>query len=219
MDISSFIGKDNIDLSFIGKDGLVIQYEDIVSLIGFNIIKYLRSKKLNNKIIKMSIEDILISYFDRESEDISDWLSAFGIDNFDINDYKESINTFSPNMLYSFKIFDTAYNNGIKNLIIYSEFYSSVIEKYLKFYNIPVQYKYGNIVNVLKDNVNCTYITSSPANIKKCLNVDVPFALTIIDDFMYVAPILTDGTVEQLRIKNVFVQFTSILSGGFIKDI
>lgn len=219
MDISSFIGKDNIDLSFIGKEGLLIQYEDVVSLIGFNIIKYLRSKNMNSKMSKMSIEDILLNYLNRDSEDIGEWLSKeFDINNFNIDDFKESINTFAPNLLYSFKIFDTAYRNGIKKLMIYSNFYSSVIEKYLQFYELPIEYVYGNIEDVLNKNMNCTYITSSVNNIRKCSNVKTPFALTIVDDFMYVAPILTDGTVDKLRANNIFVQFTGIISGGFIKD-
>lgn len=34
-----------VDLSFIGKEGMIIQYEDIISLVGFNIVKYLRKKR------------------------------------------------------------------------------------------------------------------------------------------------------------------------------
>ena len=63
----------------------------------------------------MSIEDILLSYINREHENIAIWLKeTFDIDNFNINDYIESTNTFQPNLLYAFKIVDTAYKNGIK---------------------------------------------------------------------------------------------------------
>lgn len=213
------IKDDSIDLSFIGKDGLIIQYEDIVSLVGFNVIRYIRSKNISNEISKMSISDILLSYFNRESEDISKWLSdEFNIENFNISDYNNSINTYSPNLLYSYKVFMNAYQNGIKNLMIYSNEHSSIIEKFIKFYDVPIKYVYGDIINTINDNPNCTYITSSPSNINKCLNTGVPFALTIVDDFMYVSPLLVDGSIDSLRDKNIFVQFTSILSGGFINE-
>lgn len=207
-----------IDLSFIGKDGLIIQYEDIVSLTGFNIIKYLRKNNINNdKVSGMSISDILLSYINREHEDIAIWLKeTFDIDSFNINDYIESTNTFQPNLLYAFKIIDTAYKNGVKNIIVHSEIESTVIRDLLKLFQVPIEYTHGDIVPVLNKHVNYTYITSSPANIKKCIDVTVPFALTIVDDFMYVSNIILNKIDERLREKNIYVCYTSILSAGLI---
>ena len=206
-----------VDFSFIGKEGLIVQYEDVVSMIGFNVITYLRSKNVCNKASKMSEEDILLSYLNREKEDISAWLKReFDVD-FDINEYLESIHALRPNMQYSYKVFDTAYKNGIKNLIVHSNQYSPIIEKFVtQSYQLPVKYTYGDIVPVLNSNKNATFLTSNPNNIKACLNVKVPMALTIVDDFMYVADILLDKVDEQLRERNVFVCFTGVISAGII---
>lgn len=206
-----------VDLSFIGKEGLIIQYEDIVSLIGFNIMKYFRSKKVNDVVNRMSIQDVLLSYINRESESVPEWIKkTFGID-CDIDDYMESINALQPNMLYSYKVFDSAYKNGVKNLVIHSNKKSEVIEKMLETYQLPIEYTYGDIVPVLKARKNYTYMTSLPSNIYKCLNdVDVPFALTIVDDFMYTADIIINKVDEALRKHGVYVCYTSILSAGII---
>ena len=206
-----------VDLSFIGKDGLIIQYEDIVSATGFNIMKYLRSKNFDNVSSKMSVEDILLSYINRKSENISVWMrDMVGIDDFKLDDYRDSINTFQPNFLYAFKMFDTAYKNGIRNLILHSDFECDVIRNLLGLFSVPIKYTYGDIVPVLNDNQNVTYITASPKNIERCLHVNVPFALTICDDYMYVSKVIADKTTERLRARNVFVSFTGILSGGLI---
>ena len=205
-----------VDFSFIGKDGLIIQYEDIISLTGFNIIKYFRANKVNDKACKMSIQDILLSYINRPDYDVQKWLkNEFDID-CNIDDYMESINTLQPNMIYSYKVFDSAYKNGIKNLIIHSEKKSHVIERFIETYQIPIKYTYGDIIPVLKDNKNSTYITSLPSNIYKCLDIQTPISLTIVDDFMYVADIIINKVDERLRERNVYVCYTSILSAGII---
>ena len=69
-----------LDLQFIGREGLIIDYTDIVSMIGFNIAKYIRSKNTCKKLDRMSIEDILLSYINRSTEDISEWLRTFDIE-------------------------------------------------------------------------------------------------------------------------------------------
>lgn len=207
-----------IDFSFIGKDGLIIQYEDVISLVGYNIIKYLRKNNIDNKIIsKMSIEDILLSYINRENEDISIWLNqTFEIDDFDINDYKDSINTFQPNLMYAFKIVETAYRNGISNIIIHSDIKSNIIKKMTELFNVPIEYTFGDIVPVLDKHMNYTFITASPKNIMRCLDTSVPFALTIIEDFLYVGDIIIKKIDEKLRNKDIYVCYTSILSAGLI---
>lgn len=205
-----------VDFSFIGKEGLIIQYEDIVSLIGFNVVKYFRSKNVNDKACKMSVEDILLSYFNRTTEDVSTWLkSEFDID-LDVKDYLNSVGLLQPNVRYAYKIFDSAYKNGIKNLIIHSNLYSPVIEQFVGAFPFPVKYTHGDIVSVLNNNMNATFITSSPSNIEKCLDVKVPFALTIVDDYMYLADLVTNKFDEKLRKQNVFVLYTSIISAGII---
>jgi hypothetical protein len=55
-----------VDFSFVGKEGIIIQYEDIISMVGFNVIRYLRAKNANEKAMGMSLEDILLSYINRE---------------------------------------------------------------------------------------------------------------------------------------------------------
>ena len=87
-----------IDFSFIGKEGLIIQYEDIISLMGFNVACYLREQKAFEKINKMSTADILLSYINRSTEDISSWLKKeFDID-FDIKNYIDSFAMLRPNL-------------------------------------------------------------------------------------------------------------------------
>lgn len=205
-----------IDFSFVGKEGLIIQYEDIISLIGFNVVKYFRSKNVNDKACKMSVEDILLSYLNRTTEDISTWLKIeFDID-FDIKDYQDSVALLQPNARYAYKIFDSAYKNGIKNLIIHSNSYSPVIEKFVNAFQVPIKYTHGDIVPILNENKNATFITSSLSNIEKCLDVKVPIALTIVDDYMYLADLINNKFDERLRKQNVFVLYTSILSAGII---
>lgn len=206
-----------VDLSFIGKEGLIIQYEDLISLIGFNIMKYFRNQNANDIVCGMSVKDILLDYINRESEDVSKWIyEKFGI-RCRTEDYLESINALQPNFLYSYKIFDSAYKNGIKNLIVHSENYSKVIEQFIATYQLPIRYTYGDIVPVLNDNKNATFMTSLPSNIKKCLTVNVPFALTIVDDFGYTSEIIINKTDEELRKRSIFVCYTSILSAGMIQ--
>lgn len=205
-----------VDFSFIGKEGLIIQYEDIISLTGFNIVKYFRANKANDKACKMSIQDILLSYINRPDYDVQKWLkNDFDIE-CNLDDFMESINTLQPNMMYSYKVFDAAYKNGCKNLIIHSENKSHVIERFIETYQIPIKYTYGDIIPVLKENKNSTYITSLPSNIYKCLDNQTPIALTIVDDFMYVADIIIKKIDEELRKKNTYVCYTSILSAGIM---
>lgn len=205
-----------VDFSFIGKEGLIIDYEDIVSMIGVNILKYFKSKNVNDKINKMSVEDILLSYLNRQTEDISEWLKTFDIDNFNMMDYNESIKMLQPNLLYSYKLFLSAYKNGIKNLIVHSQYESNTIREYIKTYQVPIEYVYGDILPILETKRNYTYTTSSPTNIKKCLSLTQPIALVIVDDYMHLSDIVKDKIPQKLNEKNVYTMFTSVISAGFI---
>lgn len=205
-----------IDLSFVGKEGVIIQYEDIISMIGFNVIRYLRSKNANDIAVRMSLEDILLSYINRQNEDPGIWLKeTFGID-FKVKDYLDSINAFQPNWLYSYKLFDAAYKNGIKKLMIYSEHEIPIIRKVKSSYDIPIEYVHGDIKPIIEQNVNCTLITASEKTIKRCLETDVPITITIVEDFLSLAPIVVDGIGDKLKETNKYVCYTSIISGGFI---
>jgi hypothetical protein len=205
-----------LDFSFVGKEGLIIQYEDVISLIGFNVIRYLRAKNANEKAMGMSLEDILLSYINREKENPEIWLKdEFGVD-FKVEDYLESINAFQPNWLYSYKVFDAAYKNGIKNLKIYSVYDIPIIKKILTSFPAPVEFVTGDIVPVLEKNKNVTLITASEQTLKRCLETDIPAAITVVDDFLHLAPIVIDKIDDKLRGRNKYVSFTSVRSGGFI---
>lgn len=205
-----------LDFSFVGREGLIIQYEDVISLIGFNVIRYLRTKNANEKAMGMSLEDILLSYINREKENPEIWLKdEFGVD-FKVEDYLESINAFQPNWLYSYKVFDAAYKNGVRKLMIYSELDTPIIKQIIPSFQVPVEYVSGDIVPILKKHPNITLTTASSKTLKRCLESDVPAAITVVDDFLHLAPIVIDKIDEKLKERNKFVCYTSIRSGGFI---
>lgn len=205
-----------IDISFVGKDGLIIDYDDIVCMLGFNVIRYLRYKQANDIAMRMSLEDILLSYINREKEDPSIWLkSKFNVD-FDINQFINSVNAFQPNWLYSYKIFNEAYKNGVKELMIHTNIDIPLVKQILSTYTVQVKYVCGDIVPILNDHKNITYITASSTNLKRCLETDVPCAITIVDDFLHTADVVIDKIDDKLKEVNKYVCYTSITNGGLI---
>lgn len=205
-----------VDFSFVGKEGIIIQYEDIISMVGFNVIRYLRAKNANEKAMGMSLEDILLSYINREKESPEIWLkNEFGID-FKVEDYLNSINAFQPNWLYSYKLFDAAYKNGTKKLIVYSIYNIPIIKNILVSYPAPVEFATGDIKSVLEKNINATLMTASTETLNRCLETDVPAAITIVDDFLHLAPAVIGNIGDKLKEKNKYVCYTSIRSGGLI---
>lgn len=207
-----------IDLTFIGKAGLVIEYDDIVSLTGMNIVNYLMEKDNSLKVDDgmSSFEDILESYIDREDKDFSIWIKQLiGLD-VHIENFINSYRAFKPNLFYAYKLIPNAYKNGIKDLYIYSQYESDVIREYLKSFEVPVGYVYGDIREVMKDKVNYTYITCDPDNVRRCRDINTPFAVTICDDYMSMLPIVRDHVDEELRKNGKFVSYTSILNAGGI---
>lgn len=205
-----------IDLSFIGKDGLIIQYEDIISLWGYNVILQLKEKML---VQGMSDEDILLDYFNREIQDPCEYIKQKYHIVFPIDSMYTSKKTLRPNMMYAFKILDAAFKNGMKNLQIYSHKKSEVISKYIssQLPDIPIKYVYGDIVPIIEVNPNATFLTSDVHVVNEIAQSKVPpFALTIVDDFMYAAPIVQDEFVNKLRQNGIFVGFTGIISAGLI---
>lgn len=204
-------------LSFenIGSEGLIIQFEDCISMIGFNVIRYLHSK---NVLSEMSLEDILLEYINRENEDYEKWISDKIGYPFKTESFIDSINAFQPSWMYAYKVFDTArqYKQD-KNLFIHSNKEIPFINDLIKHtFDSNVKYIHGDIVPILDKHPNITYLTSLPSNIKKCLDVKVPFVLTIVDDFIYTSDIMTDDIPKQLKSKNKIVNYTSIFSSGFI---
>lgn len=205
-----------IDLSFVGKNGLIIQYEDIVSLWGYNVILQLKKNML---VQGVSDEDILLDYFNREIQNPSKYIKEKYHISFPINQMYQSQKTLRPNALYAFKVLDAAYRNGIKNLMIYSSIQSEIIEScvFHQLPDVPIKYVYGDIVPILNSLPNATFLTSDVDVIQHIHDSDVaPFALTIVDDFMYTAPIVQGSFVDELRKKGIFVGFTGIISAGLI---
>lgn len=209
-----------IDFSFVGKNGMIIQFEDIVSMIGFNIVRYFKLKGMES-LQDYSLQQMIIDYINREDEDYNQWVSNIIKTDIKLETYVDSVNAFQPSWLYAYKVFTTAYKNGIKNLMIHSNVEIPFIRDLLRTFNIPsLKYVYGDIVPILNENPNITYLTSLPSNINKCLDVKVPFALTIVDNYPYTADIVVQDKVpDRLLEKGVFVAYTGIFSSGFIDNI
>lgn len=202
-----------VDFRILGKDGLIIQYEDIISLIGYNIITYFKSKGINNeKIMRMSNDDILVSYINRLEYDPSEWIkNTFGLE-CNINDYVESDVAYKPNNLYAYKMFGYSHKEKIKNLMIYSERYSPIVEKAVSTFNVPeLKYVYGDLVPILNKYPNVTFTTSSPISIRECMKVQSPILIVAVDDFLYLSDIIEKGVFDELRGTNKLVMFTSIM--------
>ena len=57
-----------VDFSFIGKEGLIVQYDDIIAMVGYNVARYLKSKEYNkDELGKMSTQDSWVSYINRQN--------------------------------------------------------------------------------------------------------------------------------------------------------
>jgi hypothetical protein len=203
-----------IDFSHIGQDAFVIQYEDLISLIGLNTVRFLREKQnLPNT------DDLTLEYLNRTDYDIPKFIQTHNCTSMVIPESSmwNSKIACRPNLAYAFKMMRAAADNGIHRFVIHSNAYSPVIEEFVNGLEIKTTYEHGDIVPVLRTLPNCTYTTSNPDNIRKCMDVQVPFALTIVDDFQYVAPIVMDQSfIDKLREKNVYVQFTGVISAGII---
>lgn len=208
-----------IDFSEIGKTGMIVQFEDIVSMIGFNVARYFKLKGLESLKDK-ELGDLVLSYVNREYESYDEWVTKETGNEIKIESYIDSVNAFQPSWLYVYKVFLSAYKNGIKNLMIHSDVEIPFIQKdLLPTFNIPsVKYVYGDILPILDKHPNITYLTASPKNIKRCLDVKAPFALTICDDYLYTNEIIVNNIPDQLREQGKFVAFTGIFSSGFIDD-
>ena len=208
-----------VDLTFIGKEGIIISYEDIVSLIGYNIAVYMRDNHYNDTISNLSNRQLMLDYVGREEYDIKDYLKKYGIEFSDEelqNAIYGSITSVTPTNLFPYKIFSGALDVGVTNLCIYSKTYSKHIEGYIKHsFEMKVSYVYGDIVPVIKDRVNWTFVTADLDIIRYCTTTDVPLALTICDDFKYLYRMITEGMEDKLKEKdNIFLGYVDCLSAG-----
>ena len=202
-----------VDFSFVGENGFVIQYEDLVSLIGFNAVQHIkerRNESYNN-------DDLVLSYLNREKYSITDYVEAQTGMQVPMETLMKSAFACVPNLAYAFKMMQAADRNGLTRLYVHTDTYSPIIEKYVQQLEIKTNYVHGDIIPVLHNLPNCTYTTSNPDNIRKCAKADVPFALTIVDDFPYVGPIIMDKPLlKTLEERNVYVQYTGVISAGII---
>lgn len=207
-----------IDLTEFGRGGMVIQYEDIISMIGFNVAKFFRSKGISEKLDNTSIEDVLLSYINREEYDYSIWMDKeYGI-KVNPDELLTSFLTMQPNLLYSYKVFTTSHNEKINNLYIYSNQYSPIAEQATKSYGFDgVEYIHGDIVSFLNEHPNYTYLTSLNENIEKCLTVNSPICLVICEDYLYTSKIVLDKLDQKLKEKgNIILRYTGVISAGII---
>lgn len=207
-----------IDLTEFGKAGLILQYEDIISMIGFNVAKRFHQQGISKKLDSMSIGDVLLSYVNRTDEDYSIWLeNEFGI-KINKKEMLTSFLTMQPNLLYSYRVFSTAHIEKVNNLYIYSNDYSPIIEESTKHYGFDgITYIKEDIISFLNNNPNYTYITSSVDNIKRCTDLKAPTCLVICDDYLYISDIFSskvDKTLEGLD--NIILRYTGIISAGII---
>lgn len=207
------------DLSDIGKAGLIIQYEDIISMIGYNIAKFFHKKGIYNKLDNTSIKDVLLSYINREDENCFVWLNKEYEIKIHPSDVITSFLTMQPNLMYSYRVFRSAHLENLNSLYIYSDIHSSIIEQSTKSYGFKgVEYLNSDIIEFLNHHPNCTYLTSSINNIKRCVDeLNAPTCLVICDDYLYISEIFESKIDQKLKDKdNIALRFTSVISAGII---
>lgn len=207
-----------LDLSDIGKAGLIIQYEDLIGMIGYNVAKYFKGKGVSEKLDSTSIQDVLLSYINRQDTDYSKWLDEEYNLQVDPKEMLTSFLTMQPNLMYSYKVFSRSHEENLNSLYIYSNMYSPIIEEATKSYGFDgVQYIHGNIIEFLKTHPNYTFLTSDVENIKRCMDLNSPTCLVVCDDYLYTSDIFVQKIDKSLRDKpNIVLRFTGVLSAGII---
>lgn len=209
-----------VDLNDVGSAGLMIQYEDIIAMIGFNIAKQFKSNHLSEKLDSMTVQEILSSYLNRESEDYSIWLKReFDIE-VDSSVMNSSFLSMQPNLLYSYKVFSASHREHKDSLFIYSDIYSPIAEESLQSYGCDgvVKYIHSDLGKFLKENPNMTFITSSIKSIETVRGLNVPVCLVVCDDYRYTIDHFVSNKLEkEITSKgNIILRYTSIISGGIV---
>ena len=210
-----------VDLSFIGKEGIICSYEEIVAMVGYNVADQYRK----NKIIDVSDQQLISDYINRKEYNFSEYLQKQGIPKEDADFisqeevFYESAYALKPTNKFIYKIFDAAKIQSVPYLAIYSRQYSSHIEKYIKgSFPFKVEYVYGDIDPIIKEHVNSTIVTSDLNIINKCANIEEPIVLTVCDDFLYLSQMFQDGTEGKIQKRdNVFLGYISCITAGFIQ--
>ena len=210
-----------VDLSFIGKEGIICSYEEIVAMVGYNVADQYRK----NKIIDVSDQQLISDYINRKEYNFSEYLQKQGIPKEDADFisqeevFYESAYALKPTNKFIYKIFDAAKIQSIPYLAIYSRQYSSHIEKYIKgSFPFKVEYVYGDIDPIIKEHVNSTIVTSDLNIINKCATIEEPIVLTVCDDFLYLSQMFQDGTEGKIQKRdNVFLGYISCITAGFIQ--
>ena len=210
-----------LDLSFIGKEGIICSYEEIVAMVGYNVADQYRK----NKIIDVSDQQLISDYVNRKEYNFSEYLQKQGIPKEDADFisqeevFYESAYALKPTNKFIYKIFDAAKIQSVPYLAIYSRQYSSHIEKYIKgSFPFKVEYVYGDIDPIIKEHVNSTIVTSDLNIINKCATIEEPIVLTVCDDFLYLSQMFQDGTEGKIQKKdNVFLGYISCITAGFIQ--
>lgn len=210
-----------LDLSFIGKEGIICSYEEVVAMVGYNVADQYRK----NKIIDISDQQLISDYINRKEYNFSEYLQKQGIPKEDADYisqeevFYESAYALKPTNKFIYKIFDAAKIQSVPYLAIYSRRYSSHIEKYIKgSFPFKVEYVYGDIDPIIKEHVNATIVTSDLNIINKCTTIEEPIVLTVCDDFLYLSQMFQDGTEGKIKKKdNVFLGYISCIKAGFIQ--
>ena len=210
-----------VDLSFIGKEGIICSYEEIVAMVGYNVADQYRK----NKIIDVSDQQLISDYINRKEYNFSEYLQKQGIPKEDADFisqeevFYESAYALKPTNKFIYKIFDAAKIQSVPYLAIYSRQYSSHIEKYIKgSFPFKVEYVYGDIDPIIKEHVNSTIVTSDLNIINKCATIEEPIVLTVCDDFLYLSQMFQDGTEGKIQKRdNVFLGYISCITAGFIQ--
>ena len=210
-----------VDLSFIGKEGIICSYEEIVAMVGYNVADQYRK----NKIIDISDQQLISDYINRKEYNFSEYLQKQGIPKEDADYisqeevFYESAYALKPTNKFIYKIFDAAKIQSVPYLAIYSRQYSSHIEKYIKgSFPFKVEYVYGDIDPIIKEHVNSTIVTSDLNIINKCATIEEPIVLTVCDDFLYLSQMFQDGTEGKIQKRdNVFLGYISCITAGFIQ--
>lgn len=205
------------DSAFTCTDNVFIEYHDIMRCIQFTIINFLRKNSIfkglldTSEIEDMSEAELYVWYISRENRNI--------FKNFEITDFFSNLSGFDgdskkvydflDNFLYieldklsseilnyenKLKFYDTmrTFLNMItvKNIYIYSENYSKLIEEDVSSIHGKIKYVYGDLKSVLEENEiksNTTFVFSDIEKINTLVELDILKFSTILmaDQYRY----------------------------------
>lgn len=205
------------DSAFTCTDNVFIEYHDIMRCIQFTIINFLRKNSIfkglldTSEIEDMSEAELYVWYISRENRNI--------FKNFEITDFFSNLSGFDgdSNKVYDFldnflyieldklpsdilnydnklKFYDTMRTflnmSTVKNIYIYSENYSKLIEEDVSSIHSGIKYVYGDFKSVLEENKiksNTTFVFSDIEKINTLVELDILKFSTILmaDQYRY----------------------------------